>query len=60
MSNRPILSGTPTVEVDQDRYDELLHKEAQLDIILGLVKKGAAVNLFVVQSILELSEGKSE
>ena len=30
MSNRPVLSGVPTVEVDIDRYDELLHKEAML------------------------------
>ena len=33
MSNRPIMCGIPTVEVDQDRYDELLHKEAMLDTI---------------------------
>jgi hypothetical protein len=33
MSNRPILSGIPTVEVDQTRYDELLHKEALLQTI---------------------------
>ena len=33
MSNRPILSGIPTVEVDQARYDELLHKEALLQTI---------------------------
>lgn len=33
MSTRPILSGPPTVEVNQDRYDELLHKEATLENI---------------------------
>ena len=32
MSTRPIL-GIPTVEVDQARYDELLHKEALLEKI---------------------------
>ena len=30
MSNRPMLCGVSTVEVDQSRYDELLHKEATL------------------------------
>lgn len=33
MSTRPLLSGIPTVEVDQTRYDELLHKEALLETI---------------------------
>ena len=32
MSTRPIL-GIPTVEVDQARYDELLHKEALLEAV---------------------------
>lgn len=33
MSNRPVLCGIPTVEVNQDRYDELLHKEALLESV---------------------------
>lgn len=33
MSSRPVLCGTPTVEVNQDRYDELLHKESLLKSI---------------------------
>lgn len=36
MSNRPVLCGIPTVEVNQERYDELLHKEAMLDSIKKL------------------------
>lgn len=36
MSTRPVLCGTPTVEVNQDRYDELLHKEAVLESIVKL------------------------
>ena len=36
MSNRPVLCGIPTVEVNQERYDELLHKEAVLDSIKKL------------------------
>ncbi len=36
MSTRSILSGIPTVEVDQSRYDELLHKEALLDTVKKL------------------------
>ncbi len=36
MSNRPVLRGIPTVEVNQERYDELLHKEAMLDSIKKL------------------------
>jgi hypothetical protein len=39
MSNRPILCGVETVEVNQTRYDELLHKEAMLDNIERLHKK---------------------
>ena len=30
MSSRPVFCGTPTVEVNMSRYDELLHKEATL------------------------------
>lgn len=33
MSARPVLCGVPTVEVNQNRYDELLHKEALLETI---------------------------
>lgn len=33
MSSRPVLCGVPTVEVNQERYDELLHKEALLETI---------------------------
>lgn len=33
MSIRPLMSGIPTVEVDQARYDDLLHKEALLHTI---------------------------
>lgn len=36
MSTRPVLCGVPTVEVDMERYDELLHKEALLDSITKL------------------------
>ena len=36
MSTRPLLSGIPTVEVNQSRYDELLHKEAMLDTIVKI------------------------
>ena len=36
MSNRPILYGVYTVEVEQNRYDELLHKEEQLNTIKRL------------------------
>jgi hypothetical protein len=38
MSSRPILSGTPTVEVNQARYDELLHYEERLNTILKMIK----------------------
>lgn len=34
MSNRPVLCGITTVEVNQDRYDELLRKEALLEAII--------------------------
>jgi len=37
MSNRTLFAGVPTVEVDMSRYDELLHKEAQLESILRFV-----------------------
>ena len=36
MSTRPVLCGVPTVEVNQTRYDELLHKEALLDSVKKL------------------------
>ena len=39
MSSRPIFSGTPTVEVNQERYDELLHKEAILDAVVRIHKQ---------------------
>lgn len=31
--------GLPTVEVEQSRYDELLHKEKHLEIILAALSK---------------------
>lgn len=37
MSNRSLLVGAPTVEVDMDRYDELLRKEEKLDILHRMV-----------------------
>lgn len=36
MSTIPVFCSAPTVEVNQDRYDELLHKEALLDSIVKL------------------------
>ena len=36
MSTRPVLCGVPTVEVNQTRYDELLHKEALLEAVKNL------------------------
>ena len=38
MSNyvHPSMNGILTVEVDQGRYDELLHKEALLEAIVNL------------------------
>ena len=38
MSNyvHPSMNGVLTVEVDQGRYDELLHKEALLEAIVNL------------------------
>ena len=33
MSTRPVLCGVPTVEVNQERYDELLHKETLLESV---------------------------
>lgn len=40
MGNRNILCGAATVEVDLMRYDELLHKEAELECILHLIARG--------------------
>lgn len=31
MSNRPIMAGAPTVEINIDRYDELLHAEVKAE-----------------------------
>lgn len=39
MSNRPLLVGPATVEVDQARYDELLRKEEKLRLLMKLVGK---------------------
>ena len=39
MSSRPLLSGTPTVEVNQTRCDELVHKEAPFDTIVKIHKQ---------------------
>ena len=43
MSNRGLMVGAPTVEVDMSRYDELVHKEAQLEAILRLAERNTAV-----------------
>ena len=36
MNVHPSMNGILTVEVDQGRYDELLHKEALLEAIVSL------------------------
>lgn len=38
MANRPLFSGTPTVEVDQNRYDELVAAEERLYILETAIK----------------------
>lgn len=38
MPNRPAFAGAATVEVNQTRYEDLLHKEALLDLVLSNYK----------------------
>lgn len=39
MPNRPLLKGAATVEVDQDRYDELVAAEERLYILEKAIQK---------------------
>lgn len=56
MSNRPVLCGIPTVEVNQDRYDELVRKEAMLDNIVRLHGKTTGYSFHEVVGYLFNSE----
>lgn len=63
MSSRPILCGISTVEVDQNRYDELLHKEEQLNTIKRLYTELSSYSfhdvvghLFKVDAVVEADE----
>lgn len=52
MSNRPVLCGVPTVEVNQTRYDELLHKEALLTAVITLHSKTTSYSFHDVVGFL--------
>ena len=39
MSNRPLFTGKPTVEVDQERYDTLVAAEERLYILAKAIQK---------------------
>ena len=39
MSNRPLFTGKPTVEVDQERYDTLVAAEERLYILTKAIQK---------------------
>lgn len=39
MANRPLFSGTPTVEVNQERYDTLVSAEERLYILEKAIQK---------------------
>lgn len=48
MGNRAILAGTATVEVDQWRYDELLHNEATLNLLVRYLKSQVKVDKMIM------------
>ena len=52
MSNRPLIAGQPTVEVDQQRYEELLHHEAMLEIIKKCHRKTSGYSFHDVVGFL--------
>lgn len=56
MSNRSLLVGVPTVEVDMSRYDELLHKEAQLDSILRFAANNTVLTTNYIWTIVGVKE----
>lgn len=60
MGNRNLLDGAPTVEVDMDRYDELLRKEEKLNIVAKLIIKSNLVSFKTLETILEGVEVKHE
>ena len=43
MPNRSLLT-IPTIEVGMNRYDELLRKEEQLNIIIRLISGGLTIS----------------
>lgn len=59
MGTRPMLCGVATVEVNQDRYDELLHKEAKLEALLNLIRTGWELKPDILQIFTNDMEGET-
>lgn len=39
MNTNPVFSGEAVIEIERRRYDELLHKEKHLELILAALSK---------------------
>lgn len=59
MGNRSLLSGSPTVEVDMWRYDDLLHTEAKLEIVENMLSNGSDITFDTYQDIFGLKESEN-
>jgi len=59
MGNRNLLSGAATVEVDMWRYDDLLHKEARLEIVENMLSNGSNITFDTYQDIFGLRESEN-
>lgn len=60
MSNRGLMVGAPTVEVDLSRYDELLHKEAQLEAVLRLAASNTVLTTNYIWAICGTDKEESD
>lgn len=41
MNTKPLISGTALIEIERRRYDELLHRETELELLKSALERSA-------------------